>query len=312
MNRFTILMVGGDLVQLDRMSRALHRLSLPRPVHLPKGESAILWVGAHDCDLCLLDYRLPGMNGVETLVGIRQRKPNLPVIMISDAESEQVAISAFRNGVFDYVPKKAGFQEVVAELVEQVMRTKQAAATSDVQTILASVPEPLRLLTYQNRLRVIGRQLDQYGYRSINLVEVRGGFVARCLPPKSRVPEALEFSDRDYPQLMANTYATSTNAEPRYMQHLLPTGYEDFLRALGHRLDERGAEAITIAELDGLVVVGGHVRAEGYTDTVINPFHEMLRSDDIEFLLDEAFRRRAQAAISTGKGSSIGARLRRL
>jgi hypothetical protein len=181
-----------------------------------------------------------------------------------------------------------------------------------VQTILASVPEPLRQPTYQNRLRVIGRQLDQYGYKSINLVEVRGGFVARCLPPKSRVPEALEFSDRDFPQLMAGTYTTNANAEPRFTPNLLPTGYEDFLRALGHRLDERGAEAITIAEFDSLVVVGGLVRAEGYTDTVINPFHEMMRREEIELLLDEAFRRRAQAAISAGKGSSIAARLRRL
>ena len=79
------------------------------------------------------------------------------------------------------------------------------------------------------------------------------------------------------------------------MSTLLPTGYEDFLRAVGHRLDLRQAAAITVAELDGLVAVGGVGRLDGAARGEVAPFQDLLRPEDVADLLDEAFRRRAPA-----------------
>ncbi|MCA1599994.1 MAG: response regulator, partial [Chloroflexi bacterium] len=90
-----IVLVESDVAQAGVIAQALVARGLPRPVHMPTGDEAVLWIGAHPCDVCVLDYQLRGIDGLETLLRLRQRKPDLPVIMTSGAKSEQVAVTAF-------------------------------------------------------------------------------------------------------------------------------------------------------------------------------------------------------------------------
>ena len=160
-----------------------------------------------------------------------------------------------------------------------------------------ATPPELLLPTYQNRLRVIGRQLDLGGYGAINLLEVPGGSLVRAMGPGARAPEALEFPLSEVPVMLAEAIAGRGEGARDHRPHpLLPTGYEDFLRALGHRLDAQQSEAITVAELEGFIAVGGLTRVEEYARTGIAPFQLLLRAGDIIALLDEAFRRRAPDA----------------
>lgn len=155
------------------------------------------------------------------------------------------------------------------------------------------VPPQLLLPTYQNRLRVIGRHLDLGGYRSVNVIEIPGGFLVRAIGPGGRAPEALEFPNDQFADLIREAMSARGEGEHRRLHHdLLPTGYEDFLRSLGFPLDAQGSEALTVAELDRLVAVGGLARAERAERTDIVPFQRLLRPDDIHALLDAAFRRR--------------------
>ncbi|MBA2451873.1 MAG: response regulator [Chloroflexia bacterium] len=300
-----ILLVEKDSRLAQAMTAALERRVLPRPVHVTSGEAAVLWVAANACDVCLLDYDLPGANGLETLARIRQRKPDLPVIMLSSVESEQIAVAAFRAGVVDYVSKKQGFQDVAAGLVQQIVTSTTGTVVSSPATVADGVPAELTQPTYQNRLRVIGRQLDTYRYQAMNLMEVGGGMLVRGTPRGSRTPEALEFLDKDFPQLFRSGLAArGENEWVRAKTPLLPTGYEDFLRALGHRLDSQYAEAVSVTELDSFFAVGGVAKVEASGHTAMAPLQWLLYADDITYLLDEAYRRRAQVAAK--KPSGIG------
>ncbi len=148
--------------------------------------------------------------------------------------------------------------------------------------------------TYQNRLRVIGRQLDLYGYQYINLSEVGGGFLVRALNPEDRSPEALEFPDRDVPHLLAAAF--DARREPRRLRSttpLLPGGYEDFLRAVGWRFDERTAAAVTVTELDNFVAIGGMTLGDGSERGALQTFQEVLRGEEIAYLIEQARRRRS-------------------
>jgi hypothetical protein len=166
----------------------------------------------------------------------------------------------------------------------------------------------LLLPTYENRLRIIGRRLDEASYRSVNLVEISGGFLVRGLRPGERLPEALEFPHEDFPTLLpAAVGARGPGLQWPKSHPLLPTGYEDFLRALGRSLDEQHAEAIAIMELNEFIAVNGVAPFEAYHQTTVSLFQAVFRADDIKSLLDDAFRRRKP----TDAPSTFGRLLRR-
>lgn len=75
-------------------------------------------------DCVLLDYSLPGMNGLEVLKEIRTRYPFLPVILLTGQGNEAVAVTAMKLGSQDYIPKKilnpSALQRAVERAVEHV------------------------------------------------------------------------------------------------------------------------------------------------------------------------------------------------
>ncbi|MGL1627201.1 response regulator, partial [Vibrio parahaemolyticus] len=59
-------------------------------------------------DLVLLDYHLPGMNGLE-LMDVLSRMPDVPpVIILTASGDERIAIAALEKGAADYAVKDAG------------------------------------------------------------------------------------------------------------------------------------------------------------------------------------------------------------
>lgn len=308
MSQSVIALVASDANDSFVVARALEAKTLPRPVRLPSGEAAVLWLGANHCDVCVHDYQQPGMGGLETLIRIRPRHPDLPVVMVSNAHSEQAAVSAFQSGVANYLPKEPGFAEAVAASVQQILRTGVSSASFRPEPLGPDIDPRLLQPTYQNRLRMIGRQLDLNGYRSMNLLEVEGGFVVRVLGPGKRTAEALEFPDRDFPQSIRMALAgRGEGTREMTRTELLPTGYEDFLRALGYRLDEQLSEAVTVAELAGFMAVGGVGKVDDREQTTVVPFQWLMRPEDIAFMLDEAFcRRKAPADPPAKKGLRHG------
>jgi signal transduction histidine kinase len=58
-----------------------------------------------DPDCILLDYSLPGTNGLEVLRSIRADWPDLPVVILTGQGNESIAVDAMKNGAQDYVLK---------------------------------------------------------------------------------------------------------------------------------------------------------------------------------------------------------------
>lgn len=156
----------------------------------------------------------------------------------------------------------------------------------------SEIPEELFLPTYQNRLRVIGRHLDVGEYRNAVILEVEGGFLARAFSPREHTPELLEFPTDSFDGLIQEAVRSRGRAKKvRRKSKLLPTGYEDFLRALGYELDRRQAKSIVITECDDQIFVAGLERVGGPHGGFAS-FNEGLTSEHIDVMLDMAFRRR--------------------
>jgi len=77
------------------------------------GEEAMEQLRSTACDVLLLDISLPGKSGVDVLRAVRQRYPEIHVLMLSGYPEESYALSMIRNGAGGYLSKDCEQSELV-------------------------------------------------------------------------------------------------------------------------------------------------------------------------------------------------------
>ncbi|MEI6576891.1 MAG: HAMP domain-containing sensor histidine kinase [Bacteroidota bacterium] len=80
------------------------------------GEEALEIIDSQTPDIILLDNKLPGIQGVEVLENIKNRKLDILVVMITSYASLELAVKATRDGAFDFIPKPFTPQELRSSL----------------------------------------------------------------------------------------------------------------------------------------------------------------------------------------------------
>lgn len=62
---------------------------------------------AAEADLLLLDLGLPGLSGLSALETFRERRPELPIVVLSSTEDPQVVLQALEAGAMGFIPKSS-------------------------------------------------------------------------------------------------------------------------------------------------------------------------------------------------------------
>src|SRR5271165_4124894 len=88
----------------------------------PDGEAGLNTIGQRPYDLVLLDLALPGMNGIEVLGQIRERQPDLPVIMITAYGTVNNVVDAIRAGAQNFVQKPWDNEKLLADIRASIAR----------------------------------------------------------------------------------------------------------------------------------------------------------------------------------------------
>lgn len=88
-----------------------------------------------EIDVIILDVKMPGMDGVETLQEIKKRYPLVEVIMLTGHGTKEAAVEGMKLGAFDFLFKPANFEDLTAKLNkarqrkhDQMERIRQAEA----------------------------------------------------------------------------------------------------------------------------------------------------------------------------------------
>jgi DNA-binding response OmpR family regulator len=88
------------------------------------GEAALSLLQTRPFDVVLLDVRMPGMDGIQTLREIKKLQPLVQVILLSGNASINTAIEGMRLGATDYLLKPAEIEEVMAKVEEAFERKR--------------------------------------------------------------------------------------------------------------------------------------------------------------------------------------------
>lgn len=91
---------------------------------LSNGHDALEFLKDRNVDVVLLDESMPGLTGLETLARIKESQPNLPVVMITKNEAENIMEEAIGGQITDYLIKPVNPNQVLLSL-KKIMDTKR-------------------------------------------------------------------------------------------------------------------------------------------------------------------------------------------
>ena len=76
------------------------------------GPAALEAVRSGDVDVCLLDVRLPGMEGIEVLKRLKRLDTGLEVVLVTAVRTLRTAVEAMKLGAYDYLPKPFSVEDL--------------------------------------------------------------------------------------------------------------------------------------------------------------------------------------------------------
>ena len=115
MNEFKVMLVDDEKDFLETLCKRLVKRKLD-VTSATGGREAIAKLEEKPVDVVVLDVRMPGMDGIETLKEIKKIRPSVEVIMLTAHADVQVAIEGMELGAFDYLMKPMEIDDLLYKL----------------------------------------------------------------------------------------------------------------------------------------------------------------------------------------------------
>ncbi len=138
------------------LERALQAENL-QVASFASADDALAAIDSQEPAVVVTDIRMPGMDGLELLDRINRQHPQLPVIIMTAHSDLDSAVSAYKGGAFEYLPKPFDVDDAVA-LVGRALeaRSQQSGVAAGQQD--TATPEIIgKAPAMQEVFRAIGR-----------------------------------------------------------------------------------------------------------------------------------------------------------
>jgi signal transduction histidine kinase len=132
--KLRVLMVEDNPTDALIVKKRLHKDSAFEYdfTHVVSGEEGILAIEKNTFDIVLLDYNLPKKSGLETLKEIKSKNIKMPIVMITGQGDEQVAVTLMKEGAFDYLPKREGYEDSIPLMIRKTMAEFRAKLEQEI------------------------------------------------------------------------------------------------------------------------------------------------------------------------------------
>lgn len=128
---FSVLVVDDEQDFTDTLVKRLGMRQLQ--VHgVYSGPDALKFVDRTPVDVVVIDVRMPGMDGLQTLRELKVRHPLVEVIMLTGHANVEVAIEGMKLGAFDYLMKPIEIDQLLYKL--QDAHQKKAIQDKKIET----------------------------------------------------------------------------------------------------------------------------------------------------------------------------------
>lgn len=120
-----ILLVDDEIPFVDTMIKRLTKREMD-VVPAYSGEEALVKLKANPrIEVVILDVKMPGMDGIETLKEIKKNHPLVEVIMLTGHATVESAIDGMKMGAFDYLMKPSDIDVLVSKVTEAAARRRR-------------------------------------------------------------------------------------------------------------------------------------------------------------------------------------------
>jgi DNA-binding NtrC family response regulator len=117
MREFAVLVVDDEKEFRDITVKRLEKRGL-KARGAESGEKALEILEHDDIDVVLLDVKMPGIDGIETLRRIRSLKPLVEVVLLTGHASVDSGIEGMKFGAFDYLMKPIELEPLMEKLAD--------------------------------------------------------------------------------------------------------------------------------------------------------------------------------------------------
>lgn len=152
MGDIRILIVDDEKVIREGVERALAGMGYV-VTKAESGERGIEMIKAEGCDIVLLDLMMPGIDGFAVLKWIKENQPQIEVIVVTGFATVSKAVTAMKQGAFDFVGKPFTpdyIRIVVGKAVDKLRLQEEAAQLREERTLsLAAINQE------QSRLKTV-------------------------------------------------------------------------------------------------------------------------------------------------------------
>ncbi len=125
------------------------------------GPEALQLYGAEDnWDCVILDQRMPGMDGLETLARLKDRHPNARVIMATAYASIELAVEAMKAGATDFVRKPLTPETLRNAVAAAITRANRPIPERPEAALAPAPPKPIETIT-MNGFSILDSAEDQ-------------------------------------------------------------------------------------------------------------------------------------------------------